>query len=164
MRKSRVVILCLVHCLVLGTMILCCAAEVAKSTIADSPDAASVRVPKTVAAEKITVASESKQGRIREGSKLVDQIGEFQKSGDQINFFAKQPHGALRVLENLALERVVRVLDDNPAKRVWSVTGVITEFRGENYLLVTRAVLKAQPKSGPSVENRKAETGEKKDE
>jgi hypothetical protein len=90
----------------------------------------------------------SSTGRLREGSKLVDQIGEFQKSGERINFFSKDGHGVLRVLENLALERVGRVLDDNPATRDWSVSGVVTEFRGENYLLLTRAVLKARTDSG----------------
>jgi hypothetical protein len=100
--------------------------------------------------------SESKLGRIREGSKLIDQIGEFQKSGETstggalvVHFYSKELHGPMRVLENLALERVVRTLDDNPAIWLWSVTGVVTEFHGENYLLITRAVLKAHPKSTP---------------
>ena len=103
---------------------------------------------------------------MREGSKLVDQVGDFQKSGEQINFYIKEPGAVLRVLENLALERVARVLDDNPSMRSWSVTGVITEFRGENYLLVTRATLKAQqkPNPNPTVEQRKVEAGEKKKE
>lgn len=85
--------------------------------------------------------------RLREGSKIIDQIGDFQKSVERINFFPKEGPAALRVLENLALERVVRALEDNPTMRTWSVTGVITEFRGENYLLITRAVVKGRSRS-----------------
>ncbi len=164
MRHRWVVIPCLVHCLFLGTINSGHGTEVEPTKTAPSSKAASARDPKTPAVEKTSGAGESKLGRIREGSRLVDQIGEFQKSGDQINFFAKEGNGAVRVLENLALERVARVLDDNPTMRVWSVTGTITEFRGENYLLVTRAVLKAQPKSGPPVDHRKAESVDKKEE
>lgn len=89
--------------------------------------------------------TESPDGRMREGAKLIEQIGEFQKAGDQVNFYLPNRKTELRVLPNLALERVVRVLEDNPAVRTWSVSGVITEYQGENYLLVTRAVLKARP-------------------
>jgi hypothetical protein len=136
-------------------------ADPERSTPANS-SAANGRDTKAVSTEKSTHGNDSKPIRIREGSKLVDQIGEFQRSGDQINFFSKEAQGALRVLENLALERIARVLDDNPSKHVWSVTGVITEFRGENYLLVTRAALKAQPKVAPAVEQRKPESPDKK--
>ena len=84
-------------------------------------------------------------GLMREGAKLVEQIGEFQKSGDQVNFYLPNRKTELRVLPNLALERVVRILEDNPSVRTWNVSGVITEYQGENYLLLTRAVLKARP-------------------
>jgi hypothetical protein len=32
--------------------------------------------------------------------------------------------------------------------RLWSVSGIVTEYCGENYLLVTRAVMK--PRRGPA--------------
>jgi hypothetical protein len=100
---------------------------------------------------------ENQGGRIREGSKLVNQVGEFQKlTGDQVNFFAADGIGTLRVLENLALERVVRTMDDsdNSDRRTWSVSGVVTEFRGENYLLLTRAVFRAAQREESAVEAR----------
>ena len=52
------------------------------------------------------------------------------------------------VLENLNLERIARVLGDDPDARQWSVTGSITEYRGGNYLLVTRAILKSRARTG----------------
>ena len=110
---------------------------------------AEVSSTNTNPADKSEIKSSS-TGRLREGCKLVDQVGDFQKSGDHINFsFGKDGHGALRVLENLALERVARVLDDNPSLRVWCISGVITEYRGENYLLLTRATLKARTDNTP---------------
>jgi len=91
-------------------------------------------------------ASDSASGaRLREGTKLQEQVGEFQKTTDRVNFYPKDGQGAIRVLENLAMERVARVLQDSPTPRLWSVSGVITEYRGENFLLITRAVLKARP-------------------
>jgi len=80
--------------------------------------------------------------RLREGAKLVDQIGEFQKSGERYNFYPQTAKGVIRVLENLALERVASMLVDDPSPRLWNVSGMVTEFRGENYLLITKAVLK----------------------
>lgn len=123
------------------------------------PDTAKGRDPIGTEVEKtLNSSSDGKPVRLREGFKLVDQLGEFQRSGDQYSFFAKETYGVLRVLENLALERVARVLDDNPSMRVWSVTGVVTEYRNENYLLITRAVLKAQPKKNLVSESQKVET------
>jgi hypothetical protein len=82
--------------------------------------------------------------RSREGHKLNDVVGEFQKSGDRYNFYPQSGGGVIRVLENLALERVANRLVDDPASRLWVVSGVLTEYRGENFLLLTRAVLKTR--------------------
>jgi hypothetical protein len=48
-------------------------------------------------------------------------------------------------LENLNLERVASVINENPEQLQWSVSGTITEYRGANYLLVSRATLKSKP-------------------
>jgi hypothetical protein len=50
-------------------------------------------------------------------------------------------------LENLALERVARIVSESPDQLQWSVSGMVTEYRGQNYLLITTALLKAE---GPS--------------
>jgi hypothetical protein len=44
------------------------------------------------------------------------------------------------VLENLALERIVRILNETRGQRQWLVSGTITEYRGSNYLLISKAV------------------------
>ena len=80
--------------------------------------------------------------RLREGSRLNDVAGQFDFAGDRIAFFPADSKDSFRVLENLALERVSRILGEGRSKPEWSVSGVITEFRGVNYLLVTKAVIK----------------------
>ena len=81
--------------------------------------------------------------RLREGSRLNDVAGQFDFAGDRIAFFPGDSKDSFRVLENLALERVSRILSEGRAKPQWSVSGVITEFRGVNYLLVTKAVIQS---------------------
>jgi len=94
----------------------------------------------------VPVAARMKSGddspqRLREGSRLNDVVGQFDFAGDRIAFFPADSKDSFRVLENLALERVSRILSEGRAKPEWSVSGVITEFRGVNYLLVTKAVI-----------------------
>ena len=47
-----------------------------------------------------------------------------------------------RVLENLALQRVVEAIAQDPKDARWAATGVVTEFDGENWLLLS-TVLRA---------------------
>jgi hypothetical protein len=50
---------------------------------------------------------------------------------------------SFRVLENLALERINRELGQARGTLQWTVSGIVTEYRGNNYLLVTKAVVKS---------------------
>ena len=81
--------------------------------------------------------------RVREGTKVVQASGEFQATGERIHFVSKTMP-PLKVLENLALERVAQTLSERGAGREWTVSGVVTEYRGVNYLLLTRASLKTR--------------------
>lgn len=98
----------------------------------------------------VAVPSESAVGpslgkggeRLREGTRLVDVIGTFQTLGaDGVTFSPRGSKDSYRVLENLALERIGRALDETRGVRWWVVSGLITEYRGANYLLVTKAVM-----------------------
>ena len=84
--------------------------------------------------------------RFREGTELTDYRGRFAVTGDRITFYAKRSTVQLRSLENLALERVVRVMGDSndPSKIEWSVQGRVTEYQGENYLMIERAVVETE--------------------
>lgn len=81
--------------------------------------------------------------RYREGTRLADQIGHFKVSGDRVTFYSDQDKRRFTALENLALERVARTVTESSDALQWSVSGVVTEFRGQNYLLVTRAIVKS---------------------
>ena len=87
--------------------------------------------------------------RLREGMKFVNRVGELRDAGGRVAFYPDGQTQSLPLLENLALERVSHDLDQTHRK--WSVTGIVTEYKGGNYLLLHRAVLKARvsTSSGP---------------
>jgi hypothetical protein len=64
---------------------------------------------------------------------------------DRIVFYpADKTPESIRVLENLALERVANAIVDPRAPNRWLVSGTITEYRGLNYLLISRAVVQRE--------------------
>lgn len=79
--------------------------------------------------------------RLREGTEWSDQVGMFRTAGDRVAFFSDKGGPRLVVLENLMLERVVRAIEISHVELQWSVSGVVTECHGVNYLLVRRAVV-----------------------
>ena len=82
--------------------------------------------------------------RQREGAKLTDRRGRFERRGERYVFLSDEPVAHFLVLENLMLERVANVLADAAGGQLrWSVSGTITEYRGSNYLLLDRAVVKS---------------------
>lgn len=80
--------------------------------------------------------------RLREDTKLIDVVGTFQSAGgDSISFSREGGKDSLKVLENLNLQRISQVLEENRGgTRRWVVSGIVTEFRGANYLLVKKFV------------------------
>lgn len=118
------------------------------TVVATGNDAPPQTPARPVSAMRIRQGDDSPQ-RLREGSKLSDVSGQFDFAGDRIAFFPSDSKDSFRVLENLALERVSRILGEGREKPEWSVSGVITEFRGVNYLLVTKAVIKTTATAQP---------------
>ncbi|HEY2411364.1 MAG TPA: hypothetical protein VGI40_03940 [Pirellulaceae bacterium] len=137
------------HSLVRAVAVLLFAA----SAIALEPTGSVANVPTSMSAGTPGLNSQMASGaskaseRLREGTKLVDVVGTFQSAGgDSISFSRDGGKESFRVLENLALQRVGQALDLN-AKH-WVVSGVITEYRGANYLLLTKAVVQLQDSDG----------------
>ena len=101
----------------------------------------------TVPDKKPKSASVSKAGQgrfiVREGTRIVDQPGYFRISGDRIVFFSTQHNTRYVVLENLNLERIAGVMADQSDRRRWKVNGTLSEYRGDNYLLVEKVVLES---------------------
>ncbi len=73
---------------------------------------------------------------VREGSVLPDLMGTFRIAGDRIQFIDHDANRTFRCLENLMLQRVHQVIGDEPNETSWIVNGRVTEYRGENFLLV----------------------------
>ncbi len=89
--------------------------------------------------------------RVREGTEIVDELGHFRITGGRVIFFTADGKRRYVGLENLNLERIARTLADGPQPLQWRVTGTITEYRGANFLLVRRAILKGgMPSPGRS--------------
>ena len=81
---------------------------------------------------------------LREGTKIDNLSGEFQFTGDRTTFVTDDGERSFVGLENLNLERVVRIQSDKPEQLQWNVSGTITEYQGQNFLTITRAVFKSK--------------------
>lgn len=88
----------------------------------------------------------SRPEQLREGAELVDQLGQFKISADRVLFVPADGRRQLIGLENLNLERVVKAVTANPEPGTWMVTGTVTEYRANNYILIRRAILKSRVK------------------
>ena len=80
--------------------------------------------------------------RAREGTEIVDRAGYFRTAGDRVIFFTVDGRDRFIVLENLNLERIAQAIADDPEQLQWTVTGSITEFCSDNFLIIHRAVVK----------------------
>jgi hypothetical protein len=98
----------------------------------------------------VSAATGAADSRLREGELLENQLGTFDVTGERVHFTVAGRPRVLPVLENLALERVARMLEQQ-VDSSWLVTGTVTEYRGRNYLLLERAVVRAadQDAAGP---------------
>jgi len=85
----------------------------------------------------------NRSGRMREGAEFTG-YGFFRATGDRVTFYDDAGNVRFRGLENLTLERIGRAIEETPTQVRWKVKGVITEFRGANFLLVTHAVMQTR--------------------
>jgi len=92
---------------------------------------------------RVLPVAEAPPPRVREGTELVDQTGAFQIVGERVVFVAERNSQRFVALENLNLERIARTVASHPYPLQWRVSGRITEFRGNNFILVERAIGKA---------------------
>ena len=83
--------------------------------------------------------------RVREGTVLNDVPGVFKLTGDRATFYPTDGSARYGGLENQSLERVANVISEDPTALEWLVSGNVTEYKGNNYLLVSRAILKSKP-------------------
>ncbi len=90
-------------------------------------------------------AAAGEEKLLREGTRIVGDIGECRTDGDRLSIiFGEQPTRSLIALENLAAQRIVQAVLDDPSDRSWKVSGTITEFQGRNYILLERVARSAK--------------------
>ncbi len=77
----------------------------------------------------------------REGQAVRGLQGLIERQDGRYVFVSLDKKQRFPILENLALERVTRALDDSITPLTWNVSGSMTEYRGHNFLLLQSARL-----------------------
>lgn len=75
----------------------------------------------------------------REGTRLDQKALRLRAENDRL-VVQIEPETTVQVLENLASQRVYRANQDDPEDNRWSISGFFTEFEGQNYLFIEKAV------------------------
>jgi len=99
--------------------------------------------------EKKTVAKK----RIREGTAFKNKRCLFRVAGNRVSLFSEDESERYLCLENLNLERIMKVVQENPTQQIWNVDGYYTEYREENFVIIQRAVL------APRVQSQQTKNG-----
>lgn len=92
--------------------------------------------------------TKSKQKLLREGQRLEDVAGRFEPAGKRFAFVVENAPQRFLVLENLNLERIIKMSDVYPVPIRWKVSGLITEFKEENFLLIETATFSSLFRTG----------------
>ncbi|MGL4594698.1 MAG: hypothetical protein ACRCUY_08225 [Thermoguttaceae bacterium] len=87
------------------------------------------------------MAKEPEKKRIREGTPFRDKKVFFRPLGNRTALFSVEDNEQYVCLENLILERILKEIELNPARSVWKVDGVFTEFQKSNLILLQYAVV-----------------------
>ncbi len=131
-------------------LLVCCLGSLGVFSLAQDAATPAAATSNSIAPNKAQSEGTAKY-RMREGAVLSDHTGFFRQDGE-LAVFVTSDSVELSALPNLSLERVMRTLktSDEAESIRWSVSGVITEFNGRNYLLINRAVYKsASPPPAP---------------
>jgi hypothetical protein len=140
-----------VHSSVRIALLLCLAglglAPIAWLTTSDArAQAPATRRASRPLAGDITRMNHPQVGSIaREGTELTEHHGQFKANGGRWVFHSIDGTLRLTVLENLALERVTRMNNESDRALDWVIEGTVTEFQGDNFLLLTQARVKNRP-------------------
>lgn len=85
--------------------------------------------------------SDGRPKRIREGTAFRNRRVFFRQTGRRTTLYDVDGKERYLCLENLNLERILKAIEEQPARGIWTIDGVFTEFQGENYVLIQRAVV-----------------------
>jgi len=94
-----------------------------------------------LAGERPSLAQMAKEESVlREGSLLTDVKAKFRKQGDRFVFVEEGSNKSFKCLENLCLQRIEANQQEDDRKVLWLVSAKITEYKGENYVTLEKAV------------------------
>ena len=99
-----------------------------------------IRQPASSTPQKTEKEPVSKK-RIREGTAFKNKRCLFRMSGHRVVLFSEDESERYFCLENLNLDRVMKVIQENPVQQIWNVDGFYTEYREENFVYIQRAVI-----------------------
>ncbi|MDR0705294.1 MAG: hypothetical protein LBF88_09940 [Planctomycetaceae bacterium] len=86
--------------------------------------------------QKKVVKKRNREGTIFQGKKVF-----FRQTGNRTTMYTENDNERFVCLENLNLERILKAMDEKPSRTTWKIDGEFTEFRGENYVLIRRAII-----------------------
>jgi len=78
---------------------------------------------------------------IREGTFVRNQRVVIRISSGRAMMTVLEDSRRFYCLENLNLERISKVIQNNPLMTEWTIDYLVTEYQGSNYVLIQRAVL-----------------------
>ena len=94
-----------------------------------------------MAGERPSLSTMAKEESImREGTLLTDVKGRFRKQGERFQFIEDGSNKSYKCLENLSLQRIDASQQDDDRKVAWIVCAKVTEFKGENFLVLEKAI------------------------
>ncbi|MBX3420730.1 MAG: hypothetical protein KF752_04155 [Pirellulaceae bacterium] len=76
----------------------------------------------------------------REGSRLKNSGVICFATGGRLSVKVADRQHNLLVLENLAAQRILSAILEDPNDQHWAISGFITEFQGRNFLFIEQAV------------------------
>lgn len=94
---------------------------------------------------------------LREGTVIDGAAGVVREQESRFVFSQAGTGRELMLLENLALQRIARLVERANQTIPCHVTGRVTEFRGVNYLLLERTVLDSKGEESPATKPQAAE-------
>lgn len=93
--------------------------------------------------EEMSLGNETKDS-LREGGEILNQAGYFRTTGDRVAFVSADYKQHFVALENRYLEQVARTIANNHIQLEWIVSGTISQYRGDNFILLSSAELKSR--------------------
>jgi hypothetical protein len=77
----------------------------------------------------------------REGTVITGEKVFFRQNINRTVMYRLKDNQRFTCLENLVLERIQTAMEKKPEHNMWRIDGTFTEFRGENYIFLNRAVV-----------------------